>query len=176
MFIRDEERLAVSFGTASAALAHLARRGWLRNASEVAYGAGTDGLGGYAGPGSVPTRSRLVAVHVRGVTTRRGSADLALRWEAGGPGGPFPALDADITLSPAGEHASTLVLVGVYRFSPEEVGNGPDRAIVRWMAGDTIQKFLGLMAAAITAPVPGAERDGGTPGGGGSWPPAFQAP
>jgi hypothetical protein len=176
MFIRDEERMAVSFGAASAALAHLARRGWLRYASEVAYGAGTGGLAGYAAPGPVPVTSRLLAVHVRELITRRGSVDLALRWEADGPGGPFPALDADLTLSPVGEHATTLVVAGVYRVPPGDVRDGPDRAIVCRIAGDTIQTFLGLMAAAITAPAPGAERAGGMAGGGDSWPPAFQAP
>jgi hypothetical protein len=176
MFIRDEERLAVSFGAASMALAHLARRGWLRNASEVAYGAGTDGLAGYAIPDSALSASRLVAVHCRELITRRGSADLALRWEADGPGGPFPALDADITLSPAGNQATTLVVAGVYRVPAGDAGDGPDRAIVRLIAGDTIRTFLGLMTAAITAPAPGAERYGGTAGGGDLWPPAFQAP
>jgi hypothetical protein len=176
MFIRDEDRLAVSFGAASTALAHLARRGWLRNASEAAYRAGTDGPAGYAAPGSAPITSRLVAVHFRELIPRRGAADLALRWEADGPGGPFPALDADITLSPAGKHATTLVLAGVYRIPPGDAGDGPDRAIVRRIAGDTIQTFLRLMAAAITAPAPGAERDGGTAGGGDLRPPASQAP
>jgi hypothetical protein len=39
-----------------------------------------------------------------------------LRWEATGPGGRlFPALDADITLTPAGEHATLLGLAGCYR-------------------------------------------------------------
>ena len=47
--------------------------------------------------------STLVQVHVLDVVTRGESAVLALRWQATGPrGGQFPALDADIWLTPPG--------------------------------------------------------------------------
>ena len=71
--------------------------------SEGAYGDGLTGLV-RAGPlGAVPGVSKLVEVHFLEVATRGESAVLALRWEATGPGGRlFPALDADMSLTPAG--------------------------------------------------------------------------
>jgi hypothetical protein len=177
MFFREEAQLAVSFTVAEARLADLARRGWLLTASEVAYGAGAAGLEGFGAPGSAPTMSRLVRVHLRAMIARRDSAGLALRWEAAGPGGGlFPALDADILLSPAGQQTTTLVLAGVYRVPSANVGDGLGLPILRRMGQETIRTFGDLIAAAITAPVPAEERNSGPADGGACWPPAFQAP
>jgi hypothetical protein len=177
MFVREEAQLAVSFTAAEVRLADLARRGWLLSASEVAYGAGTADLEKRAAPGSVPAMSRLVRVHFRELTARRNSAGLAFRWEAAGPGGGlFPALDADLMLSPAGEQATTLALAGVYRVPSVKAGDGLGLPIPRPMAQETIRTFVDLVTAATTASVPGAERDSGRAGGGDSWPSAFQAP
>jgi hypothetical protein len=80
----------------------------------------------------------LVEVHFLEVVTRGESAVLALRWEATGPGGRlFPALDGEISLIPAGEHAgySTLkwphcspVRMGLSRCNPPTgTGGAPSR-------------------------------------------------
>ena len=53
--------------------------------------------------GAAAGMSKLVEVHFLEVATRGESAVLAPRWEATGPGSRlFPALDADIWLTPAG--------------------------------------------------------------------------
>lgn len=172
MFIREEAQLGVSFTAAELRLAGLAHRGWLLSASEVAYGAGTAGLEKRAPPDSAPAMSRLFRVHVRELTARRDSAGLALRWEAAGPGGGlFPALDADLILSPAGEQAITLALSGVYRVPSVSAGEALGPSILCWLGRETIRTFVDLTATAI-ASVPGTERGSG----GDSWPPAFQAP
>jgi hypothetical protein len=177
MFVREEAQLAVAFAAAEVRLAALARCGWLLSASDVAYAAGTADLGKRAAPGSGPTMPRPVRVHVRELIARRDSAGLALRWEAAGPGGGlFPALDADLMLSPAGEQATTLALAGVYRIPAVNAGDRPGLPALRRMAGETIRTFVDLVAAAVTAPVPGAERDGGPAGGGDPRPSAFHAP
>ena len=63
--------------------------------------------------GAAAGMSKLVEVHFLEVATRGESAVLALRWEATGPGSTlFPALDADIWLTPAGEHSARLSLAG----------------------------------------------------------------
>jgi hypothetical protein len=63
--------------------------------------------------------SKLVEVLFLEVATRGESAVLALRWEATGPGGRlFPALDADMSLTPAGQHSTRLSLTGAYRPAP----------------------------------------------------------
>jgi len=121
--------------------------------------------------------SKLVKVHVRDQDARNVSAYLPLRWEAIGPGGePFAALDADITLTPAGEHATTLALAGVYRPPPGSQGNGGDRATVRPVAEETIRVFFDRIAEALFGPGPADEQDDGAAGGCGSGPPAAQAP
>ena len=83
-------------------------------------------------PGPVRGKSRLVNVHFRDLAAYGGSAHLALRWEAIGPGGElFPTLDADIALSPAGEHATTLTLAGVYRLPLGNLGGELDQVVLR---------------------------------------------
>jgi hypothetical protein len=52
----------------------------------------------------------------RDLITRPGRAVLAVRWETGGHDGePFPVLDADLILTPAGSDAVLLHLAGVFR-------------------------------------------------------------
>ena len=116
VFVGDEVSLDVSFAAAQARLASVIRGGLLGRASEQAYGDGMTGLARVGPLGPVPGLSRLVQVHAQDLDAIGDAARFALRWEAIGPGGElFPALDADITLAPAGEHAATLTLAGAYR-------------------------------------------------------------
>ena len=91
--------------------------------------------------------SKLVQVHFRDVVTRGESAVLALRWEAAGPGGRlFPALDADMSLTPAGEHSTRLSLAGVYRLPFAALGAGLDRAVFHKVADATVRSLLARVA------------------------------
>jgi hypothetical protein len=75
-----------------------------------------------------------------------------LRWEAiGSDGTLFPALDADLTLSPAGEKITLLSLAGVYRL-PGHAGAGLDPAIARCFAAVTIRGFIARVACALMHP------------------------
>ena len=133
MFVGDEVPLDVSFTAAQARLVNLIRGGLLGGASQEAYSDGITGLARVGPMGSVPGLSRLVQVHFRELKASDDSARLALRWEATGPGGElFPALDADITLTPAGNHSTTLTLTltGAYRPPLGTVGAELDRAIL----------------------------------------------
>ena len=81
------------------------------------------------------------------------SAVLALRWEATGPGGRlFPVLDADIRLTPAGEHSARLSLAGAYRPPLAARGAGPDRAVVHEVADATVQSLLARVADVLGRP------------------------
>jgi len=81
-----------------------------------------------------------------------GCARLWLRWEAIGSNGTlFPALDADLTLSPAGEDATVLTLSGVYRL-PEHAGARLEAGIVRCFAAVTIDGFIARLACALMHP------------------------
>jgi len=64
----------------------------------------------------------------------------------------FPALDADVTLSPAGEHATALILAGVYRLPPRTLGDGLAVAMSQRIATATIRAFLGRLARTLAVP------------------------
>ncbi len=157
MFVREELRLPAGFAAARDRLAALAHSGSLLTAAQAASdGAGaSDGSLGLArvGPlGPVRGLSRVVEVQFGDLAAHAESAQLALRWEAVGPGGGlFPALDADITLARVDDQATTLTLTGVYRPPLGNVGAGLDQAILHRVAVATIRDFLGRISAAISS-------------------------
>lgn len=151
VFVSDRMHLDSSFPAARARLASLIRGGLLGSASARAYGEGITGL---ARPGS-PGLPMLVQVRFQDLMAGGDSGRVALRWEAAGPdGGLFPALDADITLAPAGEQAATLALIGVYRPPPGIAGPWLDRAEVLRCATAMIQAFLRHVIEAIVSADP----------------------
>lgn len=158
MFIGDEVVLDVSFTAAKARLGNLARGGSLVRASEDAYDEGITGLARVGPLGSAPGMSTLIEVHFLDLVSREDSALLALRWEAMGPGGRlFPALDADITLTPAGEQVTLITLAGSYRPPLGTLGAALDRAILHRVAAATIRTFISRVADAIAHPANVAE-------------------
>jgi hypothetical protein len=172
VFVSDDVSLDVSFTAARARLADLIRGGLLGSASAQAYSDGITHLA-LAGPvGSAPGLSRLVQVHFQDLRASGDSARLALRWEAGAPvGGLFPALDADITLTPAGKHATMLTLTGAYRTPPGAAAAEPDRAVVHRVATATIRAFLDCITEAIARPARTAEPAGASDPDSGPLPP-----
>ena len=145
--------LELSFPAAAARLANLARGGSLTRASERAYGDGLTGLV-WVGPlGAVPGVSQLVQVHLRDVVTRGEGAVLALRWQAAGPGGRlFPALDADMSLTPAGERSTRLSLAGAYWLPLAALGAGLDPAVYQKVADATVRSLLARVADVLGPP------------------------
>ena len=177
MFVRAEAQAEISFTLAQARLANLARAGWLLSASQGAYGAGATDPARADPPDPVRGKSRLVNVHFRDLAADGGPAHLALRWEAIGPGGElFPTLDADIALSPAGGHATTLNLTGVYRPPPGNLGGELDQVVLRRVAEATIQMFVNRIAEEIIVPARRLKPGGGITDEGWFWPPSAEAP
>ncbi len=168
MFVAAEVPLDLSFPAAAARFANLARGGLLTRASQGAYGDGLTGLVRVGPLGAVPGMSKLVKEQFLDVVTRGEAAVLALRWEATGPGGRlFPALDADIWLTPAGEHAARLSLAGVYRPPLAAVGAGLDRAVSHKVADATARSLLARMADVLARSAePAAVQGTGTTGDG----------
>jgi hypothetical protein len=163
MFVAAEVPLDLSFPAAAARLANLARSGLLTRASEGAYGDGLTGLVRVGPLGTAPGMSKLVKVHFLEVVTRGESAVLTLRWEATGPGGRlFPALDADIWLTPAGEHSARLSLAGVYRPPLAALGAGLDRAVFHRVADATVRSLLARVADVLTRAQESADAVQGT--------------
>jgi hypothetical protein len=156
VFVSGEVSLDVSFTAAQARLANLIGGGLLVSASAQAYSDGITGLAGVDPLGSVLGLSRLCQVF-QDLKASGDSARLALRWEVTGPGGLFPALDADITLTPAGKHSTTLTLTGVYRTPLGTVGMELDWVIWHGVATATIRAFLRLLTEALARPARAAE-------------------
>lgn len=149
VFVSGEVSLDVSFTVAQARLATLIGGGLLVSASVQAYSDGTTGLAGVGPLGSALGLSRLCQVYSRNLKAGDDCSRLALRWEVTGPGGLVPALDADITLTSAGKHLSTLMLTGVYRTPLGTVSAELDWGIWHEVAMATIRAFLRLLAEAI---------------------------
>jgi len=153
MFTGDEVLLDVSFDTARARLADLTRGGWLAGASEDAYREGITGRARARALAAALGMSRLAQVHSRDLVTRGNSAVLTLRWDATRPGGGlFHALDADITLTPAGTQATRLTLAGAYRPPPGPPGSEPDPVILHRAAAAAIRALANRLADAIALP------------------------
>ena len=158
MFVGEEVMLGLSFRAAQARLANLAHAGSLTSASEGAYGDGLASLIRVGPIGAVPGASKLVQVRFRDLVVHDDTAVLTLRWEATGPGGGlFPALDADITLAPAGEQATRLTLAAAYRPPLSGLGAGLDRAILHRVATATIRSLLSRVAEAFAEPAGAAD-------------------
>ena len=120
VFVGDHIPMDVCLDSARRQLERLARDGVLLSASEHAYGEGITGLVETAGLAA--GMSRLVGVQPGDLPETEGCARLWLRWEAiGSDGTLFPALDADLTLSPAGRtpHCSRWLGYTACRSTPE---------------------------------------------------------
>ena len=99
-------------------------------ACHAAYSGGIAGLARAAGPAA--GLSRLAAVRLADLADTDHCARMALRWEAlAADGTVFPALEADLMLTPAGEQVTLLAVAGTYRRQPGWAGAGLDQAIVR---------------------------------------------
>jgi hypothetical protein len=153
MFVADEVLLELSFDAAAARLAEVARGGLLTRVSQGAYGDGVAGLARVGPLGAAPGVSTLVEVHFLDLAIRGECAVLALRRQATRPGGAlFPALDGDLALTVAGEHATRLSLAGAYRPPLGPVGAGLDQAIFHKAAQVTVRSLLARVADTLTRP------------------------
>jgi hypothetical protein len=158
VFIGAETRLDVGFNAAQARMTNLACGGLLRRACDDAYHNLGTGLARVGPLGAAPGLSRLVAVRFTDMAVHEDFAIMAIRWEATGPGGAlFPALDADLKLTPAGEQATMLMVWGVYRPPLGGLGAGLDRVLLHRVAQATIRAFTHQIGAAIAHPAASPE-------------------
>jgi hypothetical protein len=158
VFLGTEVRLEIGFSSAQARLVNLTRGGLLRRACGDAYHELGTGLARVGPLGATAGLSKLVTVRFSDMTIRDNLAIMAIRWEAAGPGGVlFPALDADIRLTPDRDDATMLAVSGVYRPPLGRAGASLDRVIMHRVAQTTIRAFTGHIAAAITHPAASPE-------------------
>jgi hypothetical protein len=168
MFVAEEQCLAVGFGAAQARLANLPHSGALVTCSADCYEQGVAGLARVGPLSAAPGVSKLAEVLFGELAIRGDSAVLPLRWHATGPGGVlFPALDADLGLTPLSQDATMLRLAGAYRAPLGKAGAAPDRAVLQRVAAATIQAFIRRVADTIVhpagTPAPGREGHGLSP-------------
>jgi hypothetical protein len=150
VFTTDEISVDLSLDAARCQLEHLVQEGVLLGAAEYAYGVGITGLVETVGPAA--GMSRLAGVRAEDIAETAEGARLWLRWEAIGLDGTvYPALDAALTLTPAGEKATLLALAGVYRLAGQTEA-GLDPAIVRCFAAVAVRSFIARLACALIHP------------------------
>jgi hypothetical protein len=161
MFVCDERVLPVGFAVAATRLEELARGRLLDGVSERVYHDGVEHLLRVGPAGAVPGVSRLVRVQFADPVHRDGAMSVALRWEATGvTGGLFPALDADIRLSPADGDRTRVTLTGSYRPPLGTLGETLDRMLLHAVAAATVTTLLTRIATALEgAPAQAAEPD-----------------
>jgi hypothetical protein len=161
MFVSDQRQCPVGIGAVRARLVNLAHDGWLDQVSVAAYQDGLDQLL-QAGPfGDMPGLSRLVQAHFLDPLDRDGSVTMAMRWQATDATGQlFPALDADITLTPEGGQNTRVTLTGVYRSPLGALGAGLDRALLHHVATATVHSLLTRMGKALLGTEPSADAAG----------------
>jgi hypothetical protein len=151
VFASAHQVIDVPLSAAQARLARLLYGGWLSQASDVVYQRVTDDLLRVGPFGDKPGSSRVVRVQFTDPVYRDDEVRIGLRWEAiGVTGGLFPALDADISLSAAGER-TRVGLTGTYRPPLGALGSGLDRLVLRKVAAATITAFLNQVSGALEA-------------------------
>jgi len=157
VFIGAEVRLDLGFDAVQARLATLVRGGLLHRASDGAYDEWQACLPQFGPWVTALGMTSLVQVRVRDMVTHADCATWAVRWEVAAlEGSLFPALDADIKLSPAGADATMLAVCAAYR--PLGVLSiGLDRAIMRRAAEVMIWSFTTCIRMAIVHPAASAE-------------------
>ncbi len=77
---------------------------------------------------------------------------LAFTWQATGSGSLFPALDADLELSPLGEGRTELTVRGRYQPPGGVIGRRIDELLLHRLADATVRAFLSSLAARLAGP------------------------
>ena len=153
MFVAQELTVGTGFRTAQAHFANLMYGTWLAEASQAAYDGALTGLL-RVGPAG-PVAAKLVRVSFLDPVYRGDVLTVGMRWEATGAAGAlFPVLDANITISPAGDHTARLSLAGSYRPPLGRLGAGLDRGVMHQVAAATMRSLLRNVAVALTSPAP----------------------
>jgi len=153
MFLAEDLTVSTGSRAVQARFENLVHGDWLTGASEAAY----DGaVTGWRKVGPVgPVATKLVRVSFLDPVYHGDVMTVGMRWEAtGATGALFPVLDANITISPAGDETARLALAGCYRPPLGRLGAGLDRAVMHQVAVATMRSLLRNVAAALTSRAP----------------------
>ena len=151
MFVAQDLTIGTGFRAAQARFENLLHGNWLTETSRAACEGGAEGLL-RVGPAG-PVAAKLVRVCFLDPVYRGDVMTVGLRWEAAGAAGIlFPVLDANISISPAGDESARLALAGSYRPPLGRLGAGLDRAIMHRVAAATVRCLLQSVAEALVSP------------------------
>lgn len=161
MFVAHDVVLDVGFAAARPRLLNLFGRSGLTGASRAAYDEGLDTMLRVIPFGDAPPAAQLISVRFLEPSERDDSLTTALRWEStGAAGGPFPVLDADIALTPAGPRMTRLALAGIYRLPFGGLGTVIDPVLVHRVADMTMCALLKTIGDSLIASPAGPEPHG----------------
>lgn len=151
MLARVELSVALPFPIANARLDELLGGDGLRRASNNAYEAGLREFSLQVGPvGAISGLSKRVHLCVLPARSTPAGTVLPVRWLATGITGQlFPALDADLELSPDGPENSRLVINARYQPPLGPVGAKVDRVLLRRVAELTVSDLLSRLATML---------------------------
>ncbi len=153
MFVTEETMTGLPFGWAVTQLSSIIESGRLDEASDHAYAAGLAVLARARPPGDLRGLAHTVQVRLSGPRKRKTGVAYALRWEATGPaGGPFPVLDANLSLIRVDAGHARLAIIACYRPSPGTCGVQPDRLLLGRMARTTLRSLLGSVVREMSRP------------------------
>jgi hypothetical protein len=114
---------------------------WLPTLAESANHRG-DRLLAEVGFGDDVRIARTVALTVGAPTRIPAKTSIPLGWSASGPGGLFPALDADLEIAPLEDGRCQLAISARYEPPLGAVGRAIDRAVLARVAEATVKDFL----------------------------------
>jgi hypothetical protein len=153
MFVAQELTIGTASRAAQARFENLLHGTWLAERSQAACDGGVVGLL-RVGPAG-PVAAKLVRVNFLAPVYRGDVMTVGLRWEAvGAADSLFPVLDANISISPAGDEAARLALAGSYRPPLGRLGAELDRAVMHRVATATMHCLLRSVAEALAQPSP----------------------
>jgi hypothetical protein len=121
---------------------------WMTHLAERANERG-DTLLAEVGFGDEFRIARTVEIRFAPAVHTSTKAVFPFRWAASGPGGMFPALDADLEVAPLGVGSTQLAISARYTPPLGKLGRLIDRALLARVAEATVKDFLDRVAAAV---------------------------
>ena len=99
--------------------------------------------------------ARTVALELGEPITMATKTLIPLRWEATGPKGVFPSLEADLEIAPLGTDRTQLAMSARYVPPMGAVGRAMNRTMLFRVAEATLKDFLDRVGRALMAPATG---------------------
>jgi hypothetical protein len=150
VFVQSHLPLPMSVREATSALEQVLRADEFGHSSSGAYAEGLSLLLRVGPRGAAGGLSKQVRVHVLAPRISGNTVVVPLRWEATGASGRlFPALDANLGLTPAADDSALLSIVGRYEPPLGAVGERLDHAVLSRVAEATARSLLRRLSALL---------------------------